>query len=135
MKKRKGFVSNSSSSSFLIDISDLNDDDKDLVLNHITHAIRYAKSIRAKKKYGYDCVYGIFSESDKWNINEFNNNSTGNDILIAETIIDNFDFKGFLLSYNIDIIGDISEMNYDEMLVLVNEHKKKKLNKKLKKLK
>jgi uncharacterized membrane protein YjdF len=101
MKIRSGFVSNSSSSSFIIDSSKLNDEQKNILQNHIEFYLELVKKFKEK---GYELndweqkiincgiegdKYGT-TESDKWDIE-----LKGNDFY-CETIIDNFLLIDFL---------------------------------------
>lgn len=57
MKVRNGFVSNSSSSSFIIRMKDLSGSDIDAIMNHI----QYAKE---HEDIGFGCTY----EDDAWRV-------------------------------------------------------------------
>jgi len=77
MKKREGFVSNSSSSSFIIRKENLNDDQKGKIFNHIEAS-----------KGMIDIDYR--DEGDAWDIEE------DEYIIKGSTWMDNFDMGEFL---------------------------------------
>jgi hypothetical protein len=74
MKVRSGFVSNSSSSSFVISLDDISGDQLDKIINHAT----------VGAELGID-----YADSDYWNIVVENNEVCG------DTYIDNFDMFEF----------------------------------------
>lgn len=79
MKIRNGFVSNSSSSSFVINYP--NDELMPFIVDHINIA----------RQLKYDCdEYFMPNKQDTWTIYENKNN------LSFETTMDNFDLKGFI---------------------------------------
>ena len=130
MKKRIGFVSNSSSSSFLIDISTLNDKKKDLFFNHIDHAVKLGKYDKINDWYESD--YGLYNTYDSWKINQFK--SSDFNIYIASTLVNNFDLDYFLEDNDIDIICKCDNMSKEKVDKFLSDYLKNKLNKKLKKL-
>ena len=75
MKIRNGFVSNSSSSSFVIKKSVLSEEQLQMIRGHVDY-----------KKYHYWDIDKI----DEWNITE------SNDSILGYTIIDNFNMNRFL---------------------------------------
>jgi hypothetical protein len=135
MKTRTGFVSNSSSSSFLIPREFVSEAQLKKIRRHIHLA---QKTPEIKERHGW----GI-RDGDEWTILE------GDDNIVGYTIMDNFDMKWFLTSFlglpevEIEwddglqyIWGDIteedlkeSERTLREMLDVVNNDKKKKRKK------
>jgi len=89
MKVRGGFVSNSSTSSFIIDKDKLNEEQIDAIWNHIEYS----------KENDIHCFSTDYK--DEWNIVE------GDDIIGGETTMDNFDMMTFLKSIgvNMDDVG------------------------------
>lgn len=81
MKIRQGFVSNSSSSSFVIPMSALTPEQLDKIHNHIEEG----------KKMGMECC----REGDAWDIQE----ST----ISLSTYMDNFDMYHFLQAIGVDM--------------------------------
>lgn len=81
MKIRQGFVSNSSSSSFVIPMSALTPEQLDKIHNHIEEG----------KNLGMECC----RESDAWNIKEAS--------LSLSTNMDNFDMYHFLQAIGVDM--------------------------------
>lgn len=79
MKHRNGFVSNSSSSSFVIKLTDITGDQLDKILNHAT--------------VGVDMNLD-YADTDYWNVGVENGNVYG------DTNMDNFSMNEFL-----DLIG------------------------------
>lgn len=77
MKIRNGFVSNSSSSSFMINKAQLHTFQIDAIKNHIEFA----------NKQGWDCG----SDQDAWDIKEDDFNLRG------DTSMDNFDMEQFFI--------------------------------------
>lgn len=81
MKIRTNFVSNSSSSSFIIKKKDLTKEQIEKIKNHIDEAYNYFS--KEHIEYNWD-------KGDKWEITE------NEDEIKGETIIDNFDMEDFL---------------------------------------
>ena len=81
MKIRNGFVSNSSSSSFIINKDDLSEEQVEKIRNHI--------------KVGQKLGIEFCEKSDAWRIEEKTNTICG------FTIIDNFDMEEFLKKIDI----------------------------------
>jgi len=86
VKYRQGFVSNSSSSSFVVAIDDLSPLQVWLIENHIEIAQRAG---------GFDCA----DDDNAWSISK--DGSPGK--LCGDTYMDNFDMKGFMVSIGVDV--------------------------------
>jgi len=89
MKIRNGFVSNSSSSSFVIPINAVDNNQINMIVDHIKIAQKY-KVKNKKSSDGYNFPLEYCDSSDSWNI-EINK-----DCIIGETIMDNFNMSFFL---------------------------------------
>lgn len=87
MKIRDGFVSNSSSSSFVINKNDITALQKDLIINHMDEAEKY----------------GIDSYNWPWHITD-----TGQ-MLEGYTDMDNFDMQEFMRRIGVDL----SKVSFD----------------------
>ena len=97
MKTRYGFVSNSSSSSFVIKKENLTDVQLDQIRNYGDEAYRLGNYDKIEKD---NC--GIFGWIDeRWTIEETNDEIKGH------TGMDNFDFETFLET--IGVSGDVIE--------------------------
>lgn len=83
MKTRNGFVSNSSSSSFIIPLDMLNERKIQSIYNHIKEAKEHSDY------YDFGCVY----DEDSWYISENEN------YIMGDTIMDNFSMSTFLIHY------------------------------------
>ena len=91
MKKRKGFVSNSSSSSFIINKEDITKKQKNKIINHIDEAKKMSSPDNTPD--GYDFKYGW---EDTWSVRE------SEDELMLSTTMDNFDMYEFLIDIGVD---------------------------------
>ena len=90
MKIRNGFVSNSSSSSFIIRKSNLTERQIEQIYDHIDSAIELAANDHNYKEFGY-C-----ETSDAWSVDE------KEETIFVSTFMDNFDMGGFLKAIGID---------------------------------
>ncbi len=91
MKKRIGFVSNSSSSSFIINKNDLSKKQITKIHNHIKEAKRMNNPKNTPE--GYDFQYGW---DDAWNIKETKY------VIEGYTTMDSFSMDEFLIDIGID---------------------------------
>lgn len=91
MKKRTGFVSNSSSASFIIDKDCLSKRQIDKIHNHIEEAKRMSDPKNTPD--GYEFQYGW---DDAWTINERKGYISG------DTTMTNFSMDEFLIDIGID---------------------------------
>jgi hypothetical protein len=103
MKIRNGFVSNSSSSSFVILKESLSEKQKDMVLNYISwidHFVKLDKKLRDRFEY---------YKSDRWEITEYE------DFIFGETSMDNFSISDFFeyININKDYIAWDDGYNYE----------------------
>jgi len=96
MKIRVGFVSNSSSESFIIDKKYLNAQQMFLIENHIQYADRYEEEER-----GYQ-----LNEWDQWKINDQGTS------LAFSTMMTNFDMEYFLINIGVDVTKIRNRENY-----------------------
>lgn len=83
MKIKSDFVTNSSSSSFVIDIKNLTMEQVSMIHDHIETALMIQKR-------DPDVDFGYPNRMDAWTISEANGKISGS------TIMDNFDMIGFL---------------------------------------
>ena len=95
MKIRNGYVSNSSSSSFVIPLDMLTEGKIDSIFNHMEEA--------KKHKDYYD--FGTVDDYDAWSITQDEHYIQG------YTIMDNFDMGTFLLDY-LKIPGNVVKWDY-----------------------
>jgi len=84
MKIRAGFVSNSSSSSFVLCREFLNKKQEEAINLHIEKARVF------EKKHGNIAIFGHTDDRDKWKV------MWGNHIVTIETDMDNFDMPAWL---------------------------------------
>lgn len=90
MKIRTGFVSNSSSSSFIIQKKNLSADQINKIYDHI----EFSKILI---KYNLELEHLFYNDiSDRWSITD------EGDYLYASTNMDNFDMREFLKLINVD---------------------------------
>ena len=88
MKYREGYVSNSSSSSFVLDTTLLTSDMMDKIFNHIQVAQReYEKMGISNKQTGY---FGYAEDEDAWNVEHIDKNK-----MAVYTHMTNFDMEYF----------------------------------------
>lgn len=90
MKNREGFVSNSSSSSFIISRRNLTDIQVEMIRRHIF----FARELNISERYGYGSGYDD-EDRDAWFVEE-----KGNHIIVS-THMDNFDMHHFLLTIGV----------------------------------
>ena len=91
MKIRQGFVSNSSSASFVIIKQGLTDEQIHAIKNHIDVALDKANSLKLERDtYGSYDYYGYLDEHDAWNVSETKR------LFFLETTMANFDVCDFL---------------------------------------
>ena len=98
MKIRNGFVSNSSSSSFIIRKRNLTERQIEQIYTHIDSAIELAE-----KNHNFN--FGYCDASDAWSIDE------KEDTIFVSTTMDNFDMFEFLKAIEIDK-NDITWKDY-----------------------
>ncbi len=104
MKCRLGYISNSSSASFIVNKNHLNEEQIDAIKHHIEYAI--AHNIVCDK-----CNSSNHSPSDAWTIRETDTE------IIGETSMDNFYMWKFLEAIGINLKDvDIDAENYFEEL-------------------
>ena len=89
MKKREGFVSNSSSSSFIIQKKNLTELQIEQISTHIDTAIKLATD---NHKYA---IFGYCESYDAWSVDEKEHS------ILVSTFMDNFDMHEFLLAIGI----------------------------------
>ena len=92
MKIRQGFVSNSSSSSFVINRSDLTQEQVDQIVDH-TESETYEKHVGDLRKWAKknkNCVSDDSGTYDEWEI------AVTEDTVKGKTPMDNFDMHAFL---------------------------------------
>ena len=97
MKIRNGFVSNSSSSSFIILLEDITNEQKDMIYDHINVAIEYDEKLLRE---GKNMEYEYYDQY--WNISE-------DDIsLCCTTSMDNLDLQS--------LITDVIKVDYNKLI-------------------
>ena len=102
MKFRSDFVTNSSSSSFVVDKRGLSA----TPLEAIEHHIEVGKNL---ERLGYGS-FGCYDKSDEWYVRDGENNS-----VILSTYMDNFDMESFLKAIGVsesDIYNSADEIEY-----------------------
>lgn len=87
MKIKQDFVTNSSSSSFIVKLSDITELQKYQILNHIKVAKENGWS---NEEYGDSCM-------DEWSIKEEDGN------LVGSTYMDNFDMQDFMEKIGVNV--------------------------------
>jgi hypothetical protein len=101
MKLRMGFVSNSSSASFIIQKKNISEKQIEMIKNHYEEGYNLQKKNGETDKYVMEEYYP--SDWDKWAIKE------DDDTITVATSMTNFDMEGFLtdigLKEDIDFIG------------------------------
>jgi hypothetical protein len=100
MKIRHGFVSNSSSSSFIISKYYLSQYQIDMIENHIKEAKNIAEKIKKDNESFEECEYilsSLFDYGDQWYIHEEEDHVRG------YTYMDNFDMDWFLRKIGVNI--------------------------------
>jgi len=96
MKSRNGFVSNSSSSSFVLDMSELLGWQVELIWNHadVARVMLNPLNVEAAEMGDYGTETYFCEEHDSWNIEEFR--ADGTNCMFLGTSMDNFDMDRFL---------------------------------------
>ena len=95
MKFRSGFVSNSSSSSFIIKRKYISDSQLEMIEKHFEYAKKLLEDMDEEKRKGMwggegETFFGYMGEFDKWEITITEESVKG------ETIMDNFEMHLFL---------------------------------------
>ena len=122
MKTRMGFVSNSSSSSFILSKSNLTKKQLEQIRKHKdvvrTNSFKLLRKVKEIKKDWDDLDPG-----DSWNIEE------DKDYIFGDTSIDNFNMYKYLQLIGIDI-QDVSFYEYETCKSIVKHHTKRINNEK-----
>lgn len=91
MKIRATFVSNSSSSSFVIDTTKITKEQFDKIVNHIKHAKYIVENVETEKDEWGSTFFSCCDEGNEWNVTVHEDN-----MLMLDTSMDNFDMKKYL---------------------------------------
>ena len=119
MKTRLGFVSNSSSSSFILSKNKVTKKQLDKIRNHkdVVRTIKFKLLRKLDKE--YECSYDELDPSySDWKIRE------DEEYIFGNTSLDNFDMCKFLRLVGVDI-HEVSFYEYETCDSIVSYHKKR----------